>query len=286
MRSMEQKERISKRDRIRWSRQHGQYERGAFRILNKGLRDTARSIPLGQMTPQNYPALIDLNVTPERMLALIAAIWLEIGLRAGAREIASLEAEMRKNLPLFNEQYQSRLRAYISRLGGSRIRSMNDTFKRYLLKLFEEAWAGFQETEGVTDYLADQFESRGFYRWQMARIARTEATAAANYSILEAGRTVGIKQKKIWLAVLDERTRNEEFPGFSHVQMDGVEVGPDEYFEQNGVRLLFPGDPNAMPEELSAGMVINCRCRARLVADRDARGRLQFTNRPYEALEV
>lgn len=230
------------------------------------------------MNRLNYPVLINQNVTAEKFFPLIAEVWLRIGLISGKREIEALQAEIgQKNLPLFNERFQSILRAYIRNLAGTRITSMNETLVQTLIRLFAETWDDFQEIEPVVDELEKQFNSKGFYRWQIARIARTEATAAGNYALLEAGKTVGIKQKKVWLAVLDERTRNEEFPGFSHVDMDGVEVEPDAYFEQSNVRLQFPGDPNATPRELSAGMVINCRCRARLIADRDAQGRLQFT---------
>ena len=58
--------------------------------------------------------------------------------------------------------------------------------------------------------------------------------------------TKGIKTKKVWIAVVDNVTRD------SHVDLDGEAQDLDKAFS-NG--LMFPGDPNGRPEE-----VYNCRC--------------------------
>lgn len=81
------------------------------------------------------------------------------------------------------------------------------------------------------------------------RNARTMTTGAENAGRLDSFRRaerMGIKQKKVWMATLDDRTRE------SHRALDGEERELDEPFS-NG--LMYPGDPDGAPAE-----VYNCRC--------------------------
>lgn len=81
------------------------------------------------------------------------------------------------------------------------------------------------------------------------RNARTMTTGAENAGRIDSFRRaeqLGIKQKKVWLATLDNRTRE------SHRFLDGEERELDEPFS-NG--LMYPGDPTGDPAE-----VYNCRC--------------------------
>lgn len=82
------------------------------------------------------------------------------------------------------------------------------------------------------------------------RNARTAVTCAQNkarFDSYERAEEIGIKMKKVWLATLDDRTRE------SHVDLDGEEVDINEKFS-NG--LMFPADPDGEPAE-----TYNCRCR-------------------------
>jgi uncharacterized protein with gpF-like domain len=82
------------------------------------------------------------------------------------------------------------------------------------------------------------------------RNARTAVTCAQNkarFDSYERAEELGIKMKKVWLATLDDRTRE------SHVDLDGEEVEINEKFS-NG--LMFPADPEGEPS-----MIYNCRCR-------------------------
>lgn len=81
------------------------------------------------------------------------------------------------------------------------------------------------------------------------RNARTMTTGAENAGRIDSFRRaeqLGIRQKKVWLATLDNRTRE------SHRILDGEERELDEPFS-NG--LMYPGDPTGDPAE-----VYNCRC--------------------------
>ena len=84
------------------------------------------------------------------------------------------------------------------------------------------------------------------------RNARTSVTSAENkgrIDMLHEAEDAGVRTKKVWLSVHDKRTRD------AHLALSGVEADPDEPFEVFGMKIQFPGDPNAEPE-----MVYNCRC--------------------------
>ena len=84
------------------------------------------------------------------------------------------------------------------------------------------------------------------------RNARTSVTSAENkgrIDMLHDAEDAGVRTKKVWLSVHDERTRD------AHLALSGVEADPDEPFEIFGMKIMYPGDPDAEPE-----MVYNCRC--------------------------
>lgn len=79
-----------------------------------------------------------------------------------------------------------------------------------------------------------------------ARTAMTSAENAGRIDSYKRAESMGIKMKQVWMATLDDRTRD------SHAMMDGEKVDVGKRFS-NGLR--FPGDPKGAPEE-----VYNCRC--------------------------
>ena len=84
------------------------------------------------------------------------------------------------------------------------------------------------------------------------RNARTMVTSAENkgrqdsYKRAEAD---GIILERTWIATNDSRTRHW------HAELDGVEVGVDEPWENEFGKIMFPGDPSADPAN-----TYNCRC--------------------------
>lgn len=85
------------------------------------------------------------------------------------------------------------------------------------------------------------------------RNARTMTTRAENSGRLQAYERVsdmGIEIKKVWVASIDDRTRQ------AHIDLDGQEVALGEKFvDMDGNELEYPADPSAVPET-----VYNCRC--------------------------
>ena len=84
------------------------------------------------------------------------------------------------------------------------------------------------------------------------RNARTMATGAQNAGRVDSykrANQMGIPVKKQWLATLDMRTRHE------HRVLDGQVQDDDKPFVVDGMKIMFPGDPEAPPS-----MCYNCRC--------------------------
>lgn len=89
------------------------------------------------------------------------------------------------------------------------------------------------------------------------KIARTEAGRANSKAQLELtsqAEEMGFKIRKVWNAVLDNRTRD------SHAAMDGVKADDDGLFNVNGVIMSAPQQVVSDPDGNSASEVINCRC--------------------------
>lgn len=84
------------------------------------------------------------------------------------------------------------------------------------------------------------------------RTARTAMTGAQNAGRVDGykrAESMGIKMRQQWVATLDGRTRHE------HRILDGQTAPVDGYFEVEGERIRYPGDPAAAPH-----LVYNCRC--------------------------
>lgn len=139
---------------------------------------------------------------------------------------------------------------------------MSDKVKNEIITKNLEVWNGQKLTSALTQGIlqgesipkvAQRFRDvAGMDYKQSIRNARTSMTSAQNGGRLDAYmRTaeMGIKQKKQWVATIDDRTRHE------HRELDGQRVELDEPFEVEGYEIMYPADPSA-----DAEMVYNCRC--------------------------
>lgn len=84
------------------------------------------------------------------------------------------------------------------------------------------------------------------------RNARTTTTSAENKGRMDSyeyAESIGIVMKKVWLSTHDGRTRPE------HGELDGVEEDVDQPFVNGFGEIMYPGDPDAEPEN-----IYNCRC--------------------------
>lgn len=88
---------------------------------------------------------------------------------------------------------------------------------------------------------------------QMRKHAITALNSARNQgrmARIQESINMGIDTRKKWVATLDAKTR------IAHAYLDQQVVDYDEYFEVEGMKIRFPGDPHAHPS-----LVYNCRCR-------------------------
>lgn len=107
-----------------------------------------------------------------------------------------------------------------------------------------------EKLDQIADRLCDRLVTQN--KNKMLTFARTSMTCAQNagreYS-LNAAKDLGINVEKEWMCTLDGRTRDW------HRQLDGQRRPLNKPFEVDGLKIRYPGDPEAKP-----GLVYNCRC--------------------------
>jgi HK97 family phage portal protein len=109
---------------------------------------------------------------------------------------------------------------------------------------------GFSQSETIAQ-IADRIDDVYSFavNHRAERIARTEVVSASNAGAMEGMRQTGV-EKKEWLDSRDARVRD------SHKELGGQVASLGEPFiTGEGVKLMFPGDPEAEP-----GETVNCRC--------------------------
>jgi len=110
--------------------------------------------------------------------------------------------------------------------------------------------------EQIADLATEAIVADGYDRADMISLTETQTSAEKTKAVELAAiaATAALLQtdqahEKVWIAVLDQKTR------LGHVFADGQVVDADEPFLVDGEYLQFPGDPNGSP-----GNIINCRC--------------------------
>lgn len=86
----------------------------------------------------------------------------------------------------------------------------------------------------------------------MTRYARTAMTSAQNagrMEVMQEASEMGIQVRKVWIATLDERTRD------AHQELDGQTADINEPFDSMLGQIDYPGDPKA-----DDANIWNCRC--------------------------
>lgn len=125
--------------------------------------------------------------------------------------------------------------------------------KRWNKKLLNsQVLQGILQGESIPD-IANRIQNvESMNRVAAVRTARTMTTSAENKGRMDSFERMekdGLIMKKEWIATKDERTRAW------HSALDGVTKNPDEPFENDYGKIMFPGDPSADPAN-----VYNCRC--------------------------
>lgn len=140
---------------------------------------------------------------------------------------------------------------WISNQAATKVTQITDTTRK---QLRDELAKGVQAGESIAQLMTrvDQLYLKDIIPNRSETIARTEVIAASNLGSVTAAKATGLAGlKKIWLATMDNRTRE------THAVADGQEVGIDDSFIVGGEKLKFPGD---ISEGATADEIINCRC--------------------------
>lgn len=112
-----------------------------------------------------------------------------------------------------------------------------------------------ESLDKIAKRLCNNLSTQNFNHMRtFARTAMTGAQNAGRDLSLQAAADKGIALKKEWMCTLDGHTR------INHRILDGQKKPLDKPFEADGMKIRYPGDPEAHPS-----MIYNCRCT--MVAD-------------------
>lgn len=253
-----------------WLKLHRSYEKKAFAIFRKGLRDAANKIPWDNLDELNYIPSIQFNVSEEEIKKAYLKTYTTIGILYGNRVGRGINRDSKAfTLDNFADAYKKFLQQWLFNNAGLRIQTVRQSLIDYLLKEIANGMDEGLTIREVSARIQKLVNSRKFYRWQALRIARTETTASANYGASVAAEQSDYVLEKVWISSHDARTRRRPDDKYDHYVMEGVVTDEKGVFEVQGDFLRFPGDPLG-----SAGNIINCRCATALRPKRDANGRL------------
>jgi HK97 family phage portal protein len=176
-------------------------------------------------------------------MAVLPAVWRE-GMDMAAGQIADITGRARKPDVIrgLAEDIMAKLRARAEHWGAI---TGDGTFTAV------DGLIATGTTEGWTlQQMLDALEAEAMLSPVRAeRIARTEVLGTLNEAALDTYAGSGEVAAKEWLAIQDDRTRDE------HIEADGQTVGLADGFIVGSETLQFPGDPSGSP-----GNIINCRC--------------------------
>ncbi len=129
-----------------------------------------------------------------------------------------------------------------------------------LSKISQAITQGFINGQSIDKVTSNFMDIFGASEYQAERIARTEFTRSAgagDYAATLDASEQGLNLKRMWVATLDDRTRE------SHQEADGQIVGIDEPFIVDGEEGMYPGDFPSVETN------INCRCSVVTLIDGD-----------------
>ena len=247
-----------------WIKQQRIYERKAYRIVQKHVKQIVSNVPVNNANLSSWEALFYFNIKEEQIKAMFEEIYKTIGLDYGNKVNNSLEKITKTNV-FFNEELLKKILLFLSNNGGEKITSVKNTLIETIVQSIKDK---LEENATVIDLQNAIYfvvtRSQTYFKWQALRIARTETTAASGLAAIESARQSNLVLQKKWIAVKDDRTRHD------HVYLNDKQVDLEEPFTtQTGVKIMYAGDPQAPANE-----VINCRCTISFVPKRDENGML------------
>ena len=160
-----------------WLKLHRSYEKKAFAIFRKGLRDAAKRIPFDNLDALNYKASIQFNVGEEEIKNAYLKTYTTIGILYGNRVGRGINRDIKAfTLDSCADAYKRFLQQWLLNNAGLRIQTVRQSLIDYLIKEIANGMDEGLTIREVAARLEKLVNSRNFYRWQALRIARTETT--------------------------------------------------------------------------------------------------------------
>lgn len=249
---------------MNWTKLQSIYERKAYRIIQRHVKEILTNIPTNNVTRSTYELLISGNITDLQVKNMFIEIYTTIGLNYGNKVKKSLEKDIKSNI-LFNDVLLEQLLLFLSNEGGVKIVSVRETLIESVIEAVKKQLGENATVIDIQNAIYNVVRrSQSFYKWQALRIARTETTSASGLAAFETARQSNLVMTKEWISATDNRTRRD------HIIENGQVVDLEEPFVMaDGSSLLYPGDTKG-----KASQVINCRCTISFKGKRDENGML------------
>lgn len=249
---------------MNWTKLQSIYERKAYRIIQRHVKEILTNIPTNNVTRSTYELLISGNITDLQVKNMFIDIYTTIGLNYGNKVKKSLEKDIKANI-LFNDVLLEQLLLFLSNEGGVKIVSVRETLIESVIEAVKKQLGENATVIDIQNAIYNVVKrSQSFYKWQALRIARTETTSASGLAAFETARQSNLVMTKEWISATDNRTRRD------HIIENGQIVDLEEPFVMaDGSSLLYPGDTKG-----KASQVINCRCTISFKGKRDENGML------------
>lgn len=161
------------------------------------------------------------------------------------KSLEVLEMETKAEI---DREYQDAVEAFVKRWTARKATQISNTSRTKIQRIITRSTVeGLDERQ--TGKLIMQRIGGSMGAARARTIARTESHSASQDAAHEIVEASGLEVTKEWVAVEDDRTRED------HQDVNGEEIEMHERFQVGEDQLAYPGDPTG-----SAGQIINCRC--------------------------
>lgn len=145
--------------------------------------------------------------------------------------------------------FKQKVRDYLNRTAGERIKSVTENTKDQVKKLFEKY--EFTGARNIASKITREIKT--INRTRALLIARTESLTAMNYVSHVSAVQEGVTSKA-WLHTIGRSKNYRE----AHLAVSDKPIGIKDKWTLNGLSMQYPGDPNG-------GAINNCNCRCSIL---------------------
>ena len=220
------------------------YRRQYYKVLNRYFKKFANKIEIAYQTRSQIMLDTELRKQKDKLKFILNTLYRTV---AFSFKDYALGRFFSKD---FDDDFENQLREFIALNTGIWVAEIDETTRKRLAKVIDNAYANGLSTEATGVAFRNTVIGMGVYRANL--ISRTEVHRVASFANEAVAENMKIKGTvKEWVAIQDKRTR------IAHSFAAGQRVPLEEFFVVGGEKLKYPGDPRG-----SAGNTINCRCAA------------------------